>query len=72
MSEAYIFSNYMVWEELGMKDFRRSNKWVNLRKKYKTPFEKEVLDYMELLEQQIITVEQAVHALTTKDADDCK
>ena len=55
-----------------MKDFTRSNKWINLRKKYRGPLEKELFDYIELLEKQIITVEQVVHALTTKDSDDCK
>ena len=52
-----------------MKDLRKSNKWVNLRKKYRGPFEREVLDYFELLESQIVSLDAMVNALNSKEKE---
>ena len=52
------------------KDFTRSNKWLRLRKKYNGPFEREVLDYFELLEKQIMALDSFANSLIRKEKEE--
>ena len=51
------------------KDFTKSNKWLRLRKKYNGPFEREVLDYFELLEKQTIALDNFANSLIRKEQE---
>lgn len=51
------------------KDFTKSNKWLRLRKKYNCLFEREVLDYFELLEKQIIALDSFANSLIRKEQE---
>lgn len=55
-----------------VKDFTQSNKWKNLKKRVETRNEKELLDYIELLERQIVTLEAMINAFTMDTEDDKK
>ena len=53
-----------------MKDFTSSNKWTNLRRKVQSrndAIEKELVDYIALLEKQIMTLEMMVNKLIVED-----
>ena len=51
------------------KDFTKSNKWLRLRKKYNGPFEREGLDYFELLEKQTIALDNFANSLIRKEQE---
>ena len=40
-----------------LNDFTKTNKWLRVKKKFTTPKEMELLNYIELLERQIVTLE---------------
>lgn len=52
-----------------MKDFTKSNKWINLKRKMITPAEKELFNYIELLERQIVTLEHMINILSKSEDD---
>lgn len=65
-----------------MKDFTKSNKWINLKRKMTlgaTPYEvfctsqgiinKELFNYIELLERQIIALEHMISNLSKSEDD---
>lgn len=55
-----------------MSDFTKSNNWRNFKKKMETPAEKELYDYIALLERQIMTLEDIVNTLVATGEDDRK
>lgn len=55
-----------------VKDFTQTNKFKNLKKRVMSRNEKELLDYIELLERQIVTLEVMLNSFTIDTEDDCK
>lgn len=50
-----------------MNDFTKSNKWLRFKKKMQSPTEKELVDYIELLERQIQTLEDILNNYISGD-----
>ena len=48
---------------IDVKDFSVTNRWKALKKKFRSPTEIELLEYIELLEQQIVLLNKSVEDL---------
>ena len=67
---AYAAAPYIFSKENRMKvmnDFTKSNKWLRFKKKMQSPTEKELVDYIELLERQIQTLEDILNNYISGD-----
>lgn len=67
---AYAAAPYIFLKENHMKvmnDFTKSNKWLRFKKKMQSPTEKELVDYIELLERQIQTLEDILNNYISGD-----
>ena len=67
---AYAAAPYIFLKENRMKvmnDFTKSNKWLRFKKKMQSPTEKELVDYIELLERQIQTLEDILNNYISGD-----
>ena len=53
-----------------IKDFTKTNRWTNLRKKYKDPVAKEIFDHFEILEKQILELEKMLNLADLHNALD--
>lgn len=50
-----------------MNDFRKTNKWLNFKKKMQSPAERQLVAYIELLENQIQTLEEILNNYISED-----
>ncbi len=55
-----------------MNDITNTNKWRNFKKRMTTPNEKQLVDILELLEKQIMTLDRSLNALIIRQEDDKK
>ena len=55
-----------------MNDITNTNKWRNFKKRMTTPNEKQLVDILELLEKQILTLDRSLNALIVRQEDDKK
>lgn len=49
-------------------DFTKRNKWLNFKKRMVTPAEKEIVEYLELMEKQINLLTAYLHNLEIQQA----
>ena len=54
--------------ELRIYDFTKRNKWINFKKRMTTPAEKEIVEYLELMEKQINLLTAYLHNLEFQQA----
>lgn len=55
-----------------MNDITNTNKWRNFKKRMTTPNEKQLVDILELLEKQIMTLDRAISMMSREQEDDKK